>query len=117
MVLIWLAATAWAVARVLLEAGGRATDNFITFGVEPVQQAPGHSTVLVVVVIAAGPPALGLVIAMLRRPPSTTALLVACAVLAGLSLVTLVATADGSPAPEHRFCQEYSGGDNECPGD
>jgi hypothetical protein len=113
--LTWLAATAWAVLRVLLDAGtelsgalGPWSSGEISFDPQPL---------MVAVVVAAGPPALGLVIALSWRRPSATVLLAACAVLGGLSLVMLVASAEGSPAPEHHVCQEHSGGDNVCPGD
>ena len=111
--LIWLAATAWAVGRALLHAGGEVSDAFWSGSYSGISV---RAHVLVAVIVAVGPPALALVIALCRRSSPRTVLLTACVVLGGLGLVLLVASADDSPAPEHRVCQEHSGGDNVCPG-
>jgi len=111
--LLWLAATAWAVGRALLHAGGEVSDAFWSGSYGGISV---RSHILVAVVIAVGPPVLGMAIALGWRRPPKTVLLAAGVVLLGLGLIFVVASADDTPAPEHRVCQEHSGGDNVCPG-
>jgi hypothetical protein len=113
---LWLAATLWAVLRVVLDLLDRAGDLAFSW-TTPSAQGSVLSHVLLAVVIAVGPPTVGLAIALSWRRPLKTVLLGACAVVLAVGLILLVTTSDASPAPEHRFCQEHSGGDNECPGD